>query len=137
MNSFQKKWLLIAALLISQHLAAQKLFPDDIYQLIENPEVFEINQQPGHASFIPCSTVSDALKYNQTLSKNILSLDGNWKFNWAENPQVAPQTFYQSEFDDRKWGWMKEPGNWEMEGYGDPMFLIFKPRNLKLLFIFN
>ncbi len=122
MNSFQKKWLLIAALLISQHLAAQKLFPDDIYQLIENPEVFEINQQPGHASFIPCSTVSDALKYNQTLSKNILSLDGNWKFNWAENPQVAPQTFYQSEFDDRKWGWMKVPGNWEMEGYGDPMF---------------
>lgn len=54
----------------------------------------------------------------------ILSLDGEWKFKYI-NGLVIPQEdvgFEQPSFNDNEWGYIKVPGNWEIEGYKVPEY---------------
>ncbi|MEI6678019.1 MAG: glycoside hydrolase family 2 TIM barrel-domain containing protein [Mariniphaga sp.] len=101
---------------------SQNKFPDNVYQFIENPNIIELNQEPGHASFVAFNSVDKALSKIKDQSQRYLSLNGMWKFCYSENPATAPRQFFQTEFNDKKWGTIKVPGNWEMQGYGDPMF---------------
>lgn len=78
-----------------------------IYDYIENTEVFEENQEEGHAYYTPEQSVS---------------LNGIWKFYFANTPEEIPQDFYLSSFKDSKWDKIDVPLNWEMAGYGDPLF---------------
>ena len=80
---------------------------DNLPYYIENLEVFGLNQEPGRAFHIP--------------ERNI-SLNGTWKFNLYQNPLEVPKNFYKSSFNDRKWGTIEVPSNWEMQGYGQAMF---------------
>jgi beta-galactosidase len=66
--------------------------------------------------------VPDALENNWTKSPGFISLNGLWKFKWSENPDVSPKDFYTEKFNDTKWDNLQVPSNWEMKGYGDPVF---------------
>jgi len=101
---------------------SQKLFPDDFYTFIENPAITQINQEPGRNPFVPFLTVSDALQGENKQSNLFFSLNGEWKFSWSENIDKSIRNFYSVGFNDKKWGTIQVPGNWEMQGYGDPMF---------------
>ena len=101
---------------------SQSQFPKDVYQFIENPAVIELNQEPGHVPIVSFDNREKALGNKRSESESYVSLNGLWKFYYAENPASAPSGFFQPKFDDRKWGSIKVPGNWEMQGYGDPMF---------------
>jgi len=101
---------------------SQSRFPDNVYQFIENPAIIELNQEPGHVPLLAFSTLDNALLNRRDLSQGYLSLNGIWKFYYSENPASTPVGFFQTKFDDHKWGSIKVPGNWEMQGYGDPMF---------------
>ncbi len=103
-------------------LSQEKDFINDIYHFIENPKVLEVNQEPGHAFLVPFRTVDDALRKSATQSEFFLSLNGQWKFNLAESPEQAPAQFYKESFDDKGWPEIVVPGNWEMQGFGDPQF---------------
>ena len=115
---------LSAALLIAFYSPgfSQVKFPKNIYEFIENPAIFEANQEPGHVPMVIYNHTEKALKGLKTDSPNYLSLNGNWKFNYAENPSEAPADFFLAGYADKKWASIKVPGNWEMQGYGDPMF---------------
>ena len=65
----------------------------------------------------------DILHMNKTESKYFLSLDGTWKFNWVANADQRPTDFYKEDLDDSKWKTMNVPGNWEMNGFGDPEYV--------------
>ena len=65
----------------------------------------------------------DILHMNKTESKYFLSLDGTWKFNWVANADQRPADFYKEDLDDSKWKTMNVPGNWEMNGFGDPEYV--------------
>ena len=65
----------------------------------------------------------DILHMNKTESKYFLSLDGTWKFNWVTNADQRPTDFYKEDLDDSKWKTMNLPGNWEMNGFGDPEYV--------------
>ena len=65
----------------------------------------------------------DILHMNKTESKYFLSLDGTWKFNWVANADQRPTDFYKENLDDSKWKTMNVPGNWEMNGFGDPEYV--------------
>lgn len=82
-------------------------FMENLPYYVENLEVFGLNQEPGRAFHIP--------------ERNI-SLNGTWKFNLYENPLEVPKNFFKSSFNDRKWGTIDVPSNWEMQGYGQAMF---------------
>ena len=120
--------ILIACLLVSFMLfssvvcLSQSKFPDDVYQFIENPGILEVNQEPGHVPMTAFSNPDKALANTRDASQGYLSLSGKWHFQYSDNPASAPADFFLPGFDDRKWQSIQVPGNWEMQGYGDPMF---------------
>jgi beta-galactosidase len=106
-----------------------KPFLSNIYHYIENTQVFELNQEAGHTPFVPYQSVNEALADNKRVSGNYLSLNGKWKFHFAETPEGTPPDFFNENFNDSKWDTIHVPSNWEMQGYGDPLF-----RNVKTPF---
>ena len=52
-----------------------------------------------------------------------MSLHGLWKFKWYETPDGRSTTFFQPQTDDSDWGEMPVPGIWELNGYGDPLYV--------------
>jgi len=98
----------------------------------ENPEVFGINKETPRATAFPYLNGMDALKANPKASPYLLSLNGTWKFNWVYKPDERPVDFYKTNFDVSGWDDIQVPGNWEMMGYGTPIYTNIKypfPKN--------
>ncbi len=107
------------ALLLTVNLAAQNAAttPPDW----ENPHVFGVNKEPGRATFTPFPDESSATGKDQP-SKFVESLNGKWKFNWVKSPDLRPVDFYKPDFDVSSWKEIPVPSNWEMQGYGTPIY---------------
>ncbi|MFW6309280.1 MAG: glycoside hydrolase family 2 TIM barrel-domain containing protein, partial [bacterium] len=88
----------------------------------ENPRVFEKNQTKPHTTLVPFNTEKKALNSKGSSSDNYFSLNGKWKFNWSQNPELAPEGFYKLNYSYNNWDEIKVPSNWQMEGYGYPLF---------------
>ncbi len=89
----------------------------------ENPDVTGINKEPAHCTLIPYSDIETALKADRKESPFYKSLNGNWKFNWVEIPADRPLDFYKPEYDVSNWKLIPVPSNWQMHGYGRPIYL--------------
>jgi len=89
----------------------------------ENPAVFERQRQPPHASYVPFSTLDGALSFDRGRSPYLLSLNGSWQFHWAPKPSERPVDFHRPGFDVSDWDEIEVPGNWELQGYGVPIYL--------------
>jgi beta-galactosidase len=87
----------------------------------ENPRVFGINKEPARASYTPFADEGSALKEDGA-SRLVQSLDGMWKFHWVKRPELRPADFYKPDFDVSSWKEIPVPSNWEMEGYGTPIY---------------
>ena len=86
-------------------------------------QVNDINRFALHTTFFPYQSVPAALQGDMSRQDNFLSLHGQWKFNWVENADQRPTDFYTTDFDDSRWGEMPVPGIWELNGYGDPIYV--------------
>ena len=106
--------LLLVLQIIPLILFAQKL-PD-----WDNPKVISINSEEPRASFYHYN--SESLKTNSGELNNCKSLNGVWKFHWSKKPEDRPQEFYQSDYDVSKWNIIDVPSNWQMKGYGYPIY---------------
>jgi len=89
----------------------------------ENEQVIHINTEPPHATFIPFPDAGAALAGDRESSPFFRSLDGPWKFNWVPKPEDRPTNFFRTDFDDSAWKTIDVPSNWEMKGYGVPIYL--------------
>ena len=87
-----------------------------------NEMVSEENRMPMHASYFVYEADQPAQKGDWTQSSNYQSLNGNWKFFWSEQPGSLPKNLELSSFDDSGWKFLKVPANWEMNGYGFPIY---------------
>ena len=60
-------------------------------------------------------------------------LNGDWKFYWVDCPSKTPEGFYATDFDVTGWNTIKVPANWELNGYGTPIYINvdneFRPNN--------
>ena len=92
----------------------------------ENPEIFGINKEEAHNTFIPFATFEQAQKSKRANSPYFKLLNGKWKFNWVPKPADRPKEFYQPEYDVSKWDEIPVPGNWQMYGYGIPIYVNVK-----------
>ena len=75
----------------------------------QNPQVVENNRIPMTAHF-----ETDGLK---------LMLNGVWDFNWNEHMDARPMDFYKTSYDASGWDTIPVPGMWELNGYGDPVYV--------------
>ena len=101
-----KKTLTLCLLALALPVGAQS-YLERLSDYVENTSVFEENQEPGRAFHLP---------------EQALSLNGTWKFGYYESPTEVPADFFKPAFNDRKWGTIEVPSNWEMQGYGQAVF---------------
>ena len=88
----------------------------------QNPRVFAINKEPAHASLTPYPTEAAAMMSSTQISPFVRSLNGMWKFHWVKSPELRPVDFYKPTFDVTAWKEIPVPSNWEIQGYGTPIY---------------
>lgn len=88
-----------------------------------NPQVNEVNRLPMRAHYFPYENLTAAQKNNPMEASNFKTLNGSWKFNWVKDADKRPTTFFSTGFDDSGWADLQVPGLWEMNGYGDPVYV--------------
>lgn len=88
----------------------------------ENPAVFGRNKEPAHCTYIPYADIETALTGDPAQSPFYQSLNGTWKFNWVRKPAERPVDFYKDDYDVSQWDDIVVPGNWELQGYGIPIY---------------
>lgn len=71
--------------------------------------VNHLNRMPMHTNF--------------KVSSPRLSLEGKWKFNFVETVAQRPTYFYRTDFNDKGWTEISIPGLWELNGFGDPLYV--------------
>ena len=89
----------------------------------QDMKVNEINRFMTHASFFAYENKEKALCGDMKASDNFLSLHGNWSFKWVENADQRPTDFYKTDYNAQGWGTMKVPAIWELNGFGDPIYV--------------
>lgn len=80
----------------------------------ENPHLFGVNKLPYHATL--------QLPSKEAECKEIVSLDGQWQFHWSKDPESRIVDFYKTDYDTSDWGTIAVPGNWQLQGYGTPIY---------------
>ena len=90
---------------------------------IANPGMFNQNKEAAHATFMPFRSIDEALTKKRNESPYYKSLSGVWKFNWVRKPADRPRDFYKIDFDVSAWDDIPVPANWELEGYGVPIYV--------------
>ncbi|VAX26293.1 beta-galactosidase, partial [hydrothermal vent metagenome] len=89
----------------------------------ENSEIFGINKEEAHNTAIPFATFEQAQRGEREDSPYFKLLNGKWKFNWVPKPADRPIDFYKPEYDVSGWGEIPVPINWQLYGYGIPIYL--------------
>ncbi len=89
----------------------------------ENPQVIERNKELPHATLIPYKSRSKAVNCIKEESFFYQSLNGVWRFHWSPNPDQTPGDFYKKEYDSSPWNDIPVPSNWQLQGYGKPIYL--------------
>lgn len=88
----------------------------------ENPAMFEQHKEQPHATFFPYVTAEEAQANEKAKATNFLSLDGTWKFHWVRTPAERPMGFESPSYDVSDWDDIPVPSNWELQGYGIPIY---------------
>lgn len=88
----------------------------------QNPQIVGRNKAPGHVPLVPFRDEQTALAGTRAESPDFRLLNGDWRFHWAPNPASAPAGFHAVDFDDSEWASIRVPGNWQMQGFGVPMY---------------
>ncbi|MES2329702.1 MAG: glycoside hydrolase family 2 TIM barrel-domain containing protein [Bacteroidota bacterium] len=113
-----KKIFLLIACSIALRCGAQSF----TYTEWENEKKVDINKMPAHATFMHYPSEKLALTNDFSLSPWYLSLNGTWKFNYTDVPEKRPVDFYKPGYNDGAWKTIPVPGNWELNGFGIPIY---------------
>lgn len=97
----------------------------------ESPENLALNKEQPRAWFFSFQDVESARKVLPENSKYWLSLNGDWKFNWAPDPDSRPKDFFKPEYNVSGWDNIPVPSNWNIYGiqkdgslkYGVPIYV--------------
>ncbi|MFM9445971.1 glycoside hydrolase family 2 TIM barrel-domain containing protein [Streptomyces acidiscabies] len=86
-------------------------------------DVFRVGTQPPHTTLMPYDGLAPALKADRTRSPYRQSLDGNWKFAYADRPEDRDEDFHRTDLDDRGWDTIPVPSVWQRHGYDFPIYV--------------
>ncbi|MGL5545657.1 MAG: glycoside hydrolase family 2 protein, partial [Tannerellaceae bacterium] len=104
----------------------------------QSPENLALNKEQPRAYIFPFQSVESARKVLPENSTYWVSLNGDWDFNWAPDPDSRPKDFYLEEYSTSSWDKIPVPSNWNIQGvqkngdlkYGVPIYVnqpvIFK-----------
>jgi beta-galactosidase len=115
-----KTWLLSTALALASSLgsgarAAERPEWDD-------PTVIRQNAEKSHATLMVYPSAGLARAGDENASPWFLSLNGRWRFRWSPGPASRPVGFERPEYEDGAWSTIRVPSNWQIEGFGMPIY---------------
>ena len=90
----------------------------------KNLDVYSVNAETERTELIFWDNWQDALSQDFEQSGNYMDLNGVWKFRYHEtqadmDPAIGQTTAEQAQ----TWDDIKVPGNWEMQGFGIPVYV--------------
>ncbi|MBC9798104.1 glycoside hydrolase family 2 TIM barrel-domain containing protein [Sinomicrobium weinanense] len=88
----------------------------------DNTAVLQVNTEEPRSTLMIYPDRASATSFNKESSVFYQSLNGLWKFNWAETPKERPVEFYKDNYDTGDWDRIPVPSNWQMHGYGIPIY---------------
>jgi len=100
-------------------------WPDDAEPLWNNFEVTSVNREPARASFELWRLAQidpEGVEIRPAGPAYAMSLNGSWRYWFAESPEESPEGFEAVGFDDSGWEAIEVPSNVEMLGYGEPIY---------------
>lgn len=114
----KKMLLIICCATLKLWVSAQT---DEWHNSIKN----EVNRAPMHTHYFAYETRELAQKEMRQGSENFLSMNGKWKFYWVKDADKRPLNFYKPDYEDAGWNLLNVPAVWELNGYGDPIYVNF------------
>ena len=88
----------------------------------ENPEIQRVGAENPRASFVSFRDRDQAMQNELADSEWMVSLAGTWSFQWSPDPWSRPVDFYRRDFNASQWSLLKVPSNWQLHGYGVPLY---------------
>ncbi|MEU3255086.1 glycoside hydrolase family 2 TIM barrel-domain containing protein [Streptomyces sp. NPDC006997] len=85
--------------------------------------LFEVGTEPPHTTLMPYADLDQALAADRTRSPYRLSLDGTWKFAYADRPDDRDPDFHRTDVDDGDWDTLPVPSVWQLHGYDFPVYV--------------
>ncbi len=87
----------------------------------QDPTVNALNRLPARATLYSYADEASAQTLQREQSDRFVSLNGEWDFAWYPRPAEVPETIGSSDFAP-DWKKIPVPANWEMHGYGTPIY---------------
>ena len=118
--------ILLFLIQILSHTAHAQAIPE-----WQDPQVISINTEKPRADFFPYASEKAALAMDKK-GPFVQSLNGTWKFKWAQHPSKAQLNFYDPKIADANWDNIPVPSNWQVVGaregrkYDRPIFSNIK-----------
>ncbi|HET6856252.1 MAG TPA: glycoside hydrolase family 2 TIM barrel-domain containing protein [Streptomyces sp.] len=104
--------------------AAGRPGPADAYpHWNNNIGVFQLGTEPPHTTLMPYQNLKEALAGDRTRSPSRMSLDGKWRFAYADRPDDRDADFYRTDVDDSSWDTIPVPSVWQLHGYDFPIYI--------------
>ncbi|MFJ8781102.1 glycoside hydrolase family 2 TIM barrel-domain containing protein [Streptomyces sp. NPDC102476] len=86
-------------------------------------DLFRVGTQPPHTTLMPYANTGQALAADRTRSPYRLSLDGTWRFAYADRPADRDTDFHRTDVDDKDWDTIPVPSVWQVHGYDFPIYV--------------
>ena len=92
----------------------------------QNVEVIGINKTDPHTTLLPYPNEATALTFKTSQTPFVQSLNGQWKFLFDTDYRRLPEGFSTPNFSDQDWYDMEVPSNWQLKGFGKPIYTNVK-----------
>ncbi|MDO0937837.1 glycoside hydrolase family 2 TIM barrel-domain containing protein [Streptomyces sp. DG2A-72] len=103
--------------------STRRAAPDATVEWNGNIALFRLGTEPPHTTLMPYADVRQALAADRTRSPYRQSLDGTWKFAYADRPDDRDADFYRTDVDDKDWDTLPVPSVWQLHGYDFPIYV--------------
>ncbi|MDO4649040.1 MAG: glycoside hydrolase family 2 TIM barrel-domain containing protein [Eubacteriales bacterium] len=90
------------------------------YSIVKNPEIFQQNRLPAHADYPYFEQENLGWEDESDCRK---SLNGRWKFSYADNYAETIPEFWKTDVDVSGWDEITVPGHIETQGYDHPAYV--------------
>ena len=93
--------------------------------LWNNINFTHFNKIKARTTFMTYQDESAALKFNFSQSKYYRNLNGVWKFKYFDDITLVDKNITNPDNSEVNWSSIKVPGNWEVQGFGIPIYTNF------------
>lgn len=84
-------------------------------------DVLSVNREPAHSRWGAYDSEQRAIACEYGSSPYLSSLNGTYRFRLYPNPDMVDD-FYKMDYEEKGFSDIMVPGNWEVQGHGEPIY---------------